>query len=259
MSYSTRSYARGFLSHSSLPTAVRWLLISNTAMFLIFFFAVRFGVGLSLFRHLELIPREAVTGSIWQLVTYMFLHDPNGFLHILFNMLALWMFGKDLEVMWGTERFVRYYFTCGIGAGLCAVIGGYIVGDSYSATIGASGAIFGLLLAFGITFPDAIIIMIIFPIKAKYFVMIAGGMAIMGAFLTNSGVSNSAHIGGLLVGYISLKTWMVKARSRRFGSSTSIFDKVREQYQAWKLQRAKKKFQVYLKKHGGGGSGPFVN
>lgn len=257
MSYSTRSYARGYLSHGSLPTAVRWLLIANTVMFVIFVIAARYDLATSFFRHLELIPRETVTGSVWQLVTYMFLHDPTGFLHILFNMLALWMFGKDLEVMWGTERFLRYYFTCGIGAGLCAVIGGYLVGDSHSATIGASGAIFGLLLAFGMIFPDAIIIMIIFPIKAKYFVMIAGGMAILGAFLMNGGVSNSAHVGGLLVGYISLKTWMATQRTSRFATRAGLFDRLKDQYRAWKLQRAKRKFQVYLKKHGG--NGPWVN
>ena len=257
MGYSTRSYTGGYLSHSSLPTAVRWLLITNTVVYVMSLFAVRFGLGAILFRHLELVPHDVVTGSLWQLVSYMFLHDPGGFLHILFNMLALWMFGKDLEALWGFERFLRYYFVCGIGAGICTVIGGYLVGEPLTPTIGASGAIFGLLLAFGMAFPDAIIIMIIFPIKAKYFVMLAGAMAILGAFMMNSGVSNSAHIGGLLVGYISLKTWMARGRGRSFARSSSPLDRLREQYQAWRLQRAKRKFQVYLKKHGG--NDPWVN
>src|SRR5207244_9281421 len=113
-----------------------------------------------------------------QLFTYMFLHDPGGFGHILFNMLALWMFGADLERHWGTRKFLKFYFLCGIGAGLCVVVGNYLFGNPLTRTIGASGAIYGLLMAFGVLWPDrTVLFSFLFPIKAKYFVMIIGGIA----------------------------------------------------------------------------------
>ena len=108
-----------------------------------------------LFHWFGLVPQAVVeVFAVWQLVTYMFLHDPRGFGHILFNMLTLWMFGKDLEATWGTRRFLKFYFVCGVGAGICVVIGNSLFGTMATRTIGASGAIFGLLLAFGMLFPD---------------------------------------------------------------------------------------------------------
>src|SRR5262247_3223129 len=104
---------------------------------------------------------------VWQLVTYIFLHD--GIFHILFNMLGLWMFGSDLERVWGSRQFTKYFFICGIGAGLFTVL---LTPNSGVPVIGASGAIYGVLLAFGLLFPDRIIIFMIFPIPAKWFVAI---------------------------------------------------------------------------------------
>ena len=249
MGYSSRPYAKGFLSGSSFPTGVRWLVISNTAIWFIYFLATRFGID-QIFRHFPLVPSEVVTRfKLWELVSYMFLHDPNSLFHVLFNMLAIWMFGKDLEYVWGTRRFLNFYFTCGIGAGIIAIIGNYLIREQNSGIIGASGAIFGLLLAFGMTFPDAIIILFIFPIKAKYFVMIAGAGAIFGALMMQGGVSNSAHIGGLIVGYFALKSQQ-KKRPAKTGFSNP-FQTMQQFYQNWKLQRAKRKFQVYLRKNGG--------
>ncbi len=89
--------------------------------------------------------------AIWQLVTYMFLHSVTNFWHILLNMFMLWMFGKDIENTWGTKRFLQYYFLCGIGAGICVVVGNVLFGSLDTQTIGASGAIYGLLLAFGMS------------------------------------------------------------------------------------------------------------
>ncbi len=115
MAIGTRSYARGFLSSSGLPPGIKWLLISNTAIFVFYFFA---GRGLRGFFDLGMLrPSDVVTHFyIWQLATYMFLHAGIG--HILFNMLALWMFGTEFERLWGTRRFLRFYFFCGMGAGL---------------------------------------------------------------------------------------------------------------------------------------------
>jgi len=126
-------------------------------------------------------PILVVRGWFWQLATYMFLHG--GLFHILFNMLALWMFGSELERLWGTRYFLRFYFATGIGAGLLTVLFSFLPFDAarqvyYSNVIGASGAIYGLLLAYGLYFPDRPIYMyLVFPIPARYFVLIMGAIA----------------------------------------------------------------------------------
>jgi membrane associated rhomboid family serine protease len=156
-------------------------------------------------------------------------------------MLALWMFGSVLERDWGTRRFLKYYFLCGIGAGICDVALNGIMGHWNTHTIGASGAIFGLLLAFGVLYPNqTVLFSFIFPMKAKYMVMIVGVIAFLGAFQVNSGVSDIAHLGGMAFGYAYL-------RLRFFHVDMGYF---RREYNAWKLRRAKKRFQVYLRKHG---------
>lgn len=260
MGYSTRSYSRGFSSNSFFPTGVRWLLIVNTALFVLYFFAVRAGFG-SAFGPFGLVPGQVVTRlALWQLVTYMFLHSPFGFEHILFNMLTLWMFGKDLEQAWGTRRFLRYYLYCGIGAGVCVILANYLVGDPFTRTIGASGAIYGLLIAFGMMFPDVqVLFSFIFPMKAKYFVAIIGAIAFLSSFSANTGVSNVAHLGGMLVGYLILKTEAGQKRqpAYRRSSNGGFLSRMQEQYKAWRIERNRKKFQVYMKKHGGGD--PWVN
>jgi membrane associated rhomboid family serine protease len=177
---------------------------------------------------------------VWELATYLFLHG--GFWHILMNMLFLWFFGKDLEDIWGTRRFLQFYFFCGVGAGLIVVLANYLFGSRTTPTIGASGAIYGVLLVAAVLWPDRIIIFYIFPIKLKYLVMIMGALAFFGLGDPNSGVSQVAHLSGMGFGYIFLRA----SRGRRFDPVTPI----RESYKAWKLARAKRKFQVYLKKQG---------
>src|ERR1700693_1079425 len=229
------------------PRAVKWLLISNIAIFVIYFFAARTELG-QIFQLLALSP-ELVLGhfAIWQLVTYMFLHGTFG--HILFNMLTLWMFGMDLERDWGTRQFLKYYFLCGIGAGICDVLANAAVGNYDTRTIGASGAIYGLLLAFGMLYPDRTVLMsFFFPIKAKYFVMIMGAIAFLSSIGTaGSRVSNVAHLGGMLFGYAYLRMRFLRLDT----------GKLIQRYQTWKIERAKKKFQVYMRKQGRGG--PWVN
>lgn len=257
MGYSTRPYAAGYGSRSNLPTGVRWLLIANTAIFVVSYLAAHSKLGF-IFQDFALVPAMVVkTFAIWQLFTYMFLHDPLGFGHILFNMLTLWMFGKDIEAAWGTRRFLKYYFMCGVGAGVCVVIANYLAGTPFIPTIGASGAIYGLLIAFGMMFPDVQILMsFLFPIKAKYFVAIMAAIAFLSSFGANTGVSNFAHLGGMAIGYIYLKSEM--ARSPRGGYRKSgFFDGLIAQYKEWRLQRTKRKFQVYMRKHGGG-PGPTI-
>ena len=231
------------------PMGVKWLLIVNTAIFVLEYIpAVH-----DLVAPLALVPDLVVfrfPWYVWQLFTYMFLHGGIG--HLLFNMLALWMFGRPLEQTWGTRRFLKYYFLCGIGAGICDVAVNIVLGHHNTSTIGASGGIYGLLLAFGVLFPDTTVLMnFLFPIKAKYLVMIYGAVALFSALGSgNSGVSNVAHLGGMLFGYLYLKVPIQGSRLMRLPDAGGW-------YRQWKMQRAKKKFQVYMRKHGG--RGPRVN
>ncbi len=256
MAYSTRYSSRGFSSNSLLPPGVRWLLIGNVVLWLAYFFAVRMGSG-GFFLHFGLVPALVVkTLAVWQLFTYMFLHDPFGFGHILFNMLTLWMFGKDLETVWGTRRFLKFYLLCGIGAGVCVVLANYLFGNPNTRTIGASGAIYGLLMAFGMTYPNTTVLFsFLFPIKAKYFVMIIGAIAFLSSFGANNGVSNVAHLGGMLFGYVYLKYESLAGGSGRGGFDPITAMQMR--YKQWKIERARRKFQVYMRKQGRGG--PWVN
>jgi membrane associated rhomboid family serine protease len=139
---------------------------------------------------------------LWQFVSYMFLHD--GFFHIFINMFTLYMFGNDLERIWGPKRFLTYYFVTGIGAGLCS----YIVGvNASTVTIGASGAIYGLLLAYGLLYPERLVYLyFLFPIKVKWLVLFMGVLAFLSSVTGSApGIANIAHLGGILVGYVFLK------------------------------------------------------
>ena len=240
-------YRRSSFFNSYFPTGVKWLIVSNVAIF----------VALTLFgrwigedvRLLALAPRAVVSYfALWQLVTYLFIHA--GISHLLFNMLALWMFGVPLEQTWGTKRFLKYYFLCGIGAGFCDVALHAALGSWGTRTVGASGAIYGLLMAFGVLFPNQKVLMdFLFPIKAKYMVMIYGAIALLLAFSANpDGVSNIAHLGGMIFGYVYLKGRLPRLSLPDWNAA----------YKQWKLRRAKKKFQVYMRKHGDR-RGPWVN
>ena len=176
---------------------------------------------------------------VWQLGTYMFLHG--GVFHLLFNMLALWMFGTELERIWGTRYFLKFYFVTGIGAGILTVLFSLLpLGVSQqvygSDVIGASGAIYGLLLAYALYFPDRPIYMyLVFPIPAKYFVMIMGALALyLSVSGSNGGIANATHLGGLLVAYLFLKS----ARMNPLGE-------LKYRYLRWRINRVRKKFDVY--------------
>jgi membrane associated rhomboid family serine protease len=257
MRYDTRYRSSSSLFNWSFPSGVKWLVISNVAIFCVFFLlgkvAGNAGNGLYTSWLLDLVPAAVIRGAVWQLVTYLFLHDLGSIWHILFNMLTLWMFGASIEETWGTRRFLIYYFVCGIGAGICVVLANLTFGDPYQRVIGASGAIYGLLLAFGMLFPNqTVLFSFLFPIKAKYMVMIFGAIAFFSSFQTGSTVSNLAHLGGMLFGFVYMKT---QFGSRVGGSFDFDF---RQRWKEYKLQRARKKFKVYLKKHGSDRD-PWVN
>ena len=192
------------------PPAIKYLLIING----LFYFATKSIVnsawtplGELLVPYLALFPIDSPYFHFWQLLTYMFLHADFG--HIFFNLFILWMFGQAIENIWGTKRFLIYYLLCGFGAAVLHLLSGI----PFSYTIGASGGVYGVLLAFGMMYPDRTIMLLIppIPIKAKYFVAIIGGIELISG-ITNpySGVAHFAHLGGLLVGFFLIKFWKIK-------------------------------------------------
>ena len=171
---------------------------------------------------------------LWQTATYMFLHG--GIFHILFNMLALWMFGTELERIWGTRYFLKFYFVTGVGAGALTVLFSLLPfsGLQHANIIGASGAIYGLLLAYAMYFPDRPILLIVFPVPAKIAVAILGAIALFSSLSDAGGVANATHLGGLLVAYLFLK-----------GARLHPVAEVKYRYLKWKINRVRKKFDVY--------------
>ena len=174
---------------------------------------------------LGLVPRKAATqGHVWQFFTYLFVHGT--MLHILFNMLFLWWFGTPLEKRWGTERFLKYYLGTGIGAGFVVTLLSFAVapGNLDIPVVGASGAIFGLLAAYGVCFKDNIIyVMMIFPMKARYAVFLFGGMELL-VLLEQGfrGMGTLAHVSGMVLGYVFLHfegedVGLIPRRPRRRG------------------------------------------
>jgi membrane associated rhomboid family serine protease len=215
------------------PTpAVKILLITNIALF---FMNVIVGDVMTI--RLGLSPQSVFEDfAVWQPATYMFLHSTRGLGHILFNMLALWMFGTELERTWGTRFFTKYYFVTGIGAAATSLLLSLFIADIYhSTTVGASGAIYGLLIAYAMYFPHRTIYYIIFPIPARVFVAIMGLIAFWSSVSgSGGGVAHTAHLGGLVVGYLYLK-----------GLRSRPLDELKYRYLRWKMGRARSKFDVY--------------
>jgi len=190
-----------------LTPAVRILLIVNVAVYLAELFVVRLGgpeawkATLDLF---ALNPVRVFTEFfVWQLVTYMFLHAPGSIFHILFNMLILYMLGCEIERFWGPKRFLRYYFLCGVGAGIANCAFAML----QSQTVGASGAIFGLIVAYAMLFPTRTFLFWgIFPLTARQLALLLTAIELvsLGA-LSPDGVARFAHLGGALTGYLILK------------------------------------------------------
>lgn len=192
---------RGAAQPSMLPPAIKFLLIANGALYAAQILFQVFA-SFSLVSYAGLSPLMVAQGAVWQLVTYMFLHG--NLFHLLFNMLGLWMFGRDLENDWGSREFLKYYFICGIGAGLVTLLA---LWGHVSYTIGASGAIYGILLAFGMAYPNRYIFLwFLIPIKAKYFVILFGALAVFASLSsTSDGVAHITHLGGLAIGFVYLK------------------------------------------------------
>ncbi len=195
-----------------LSNSIKSLLIANIAVFIFDNIMQMRGIDLSNSLALYYIGNGFGTqhGQFMphQIITYMFMHA--SFMHIFFNMFALWMFGKIMERHWGSQKFLIYYFVCGIGAGITQELGQAIgLIPIESCTLGASGAVFGILLAFGLTYPNEriFIIPIPIPIKAKYFVFFYAVVEIMEFLTVKDGVAHLAHLGGMLFGFLLILYW----------------------------------------------------
>jgi membrane associated rhomboid family serine protease len=247
----SRSYSGSRFSFGGggpLPPGLKFLLISMTAVFVAeYLIAVLFGphAAEQFFLWFGLVPVAVIPGlRIWQPLTYLFLHAD--LLHIFLNMLVLWSFGRMLEPVWGTRRFLNYFFICGVGAGLIDVAAGVLPmlwgkAPSYVTTIGASGAIFGVLIACAILFPDrqAFIFPLPIAIPMRWLVAIIGGIELFSEFRrAGDNVSHLSHLGGMLVGYIYLRRG-------------SFFSGVRNEISDYQRRRNMRKFQVYMRKKSG--------
>ena len=198
-----------------LPTGVKHLLIINCLLFALYYVG-QMTLHLNINALLGLwTPVDGGYFRLWQPITYMFMHA--NFSHLLFNMFALWMFGYVLENFWGTKRFLIYYFVCGIGAALLTMLlsaTGLMSG--FHNTVGASGAVYGILLAFGMMFPEERIYLYFFvPIKAKWFVIIFAAIElIQGVFYTSDGIAHFAHLGGMVFGLLLILWWRNRSYRR---------------------------------------------
>ena len=231
-----------------ITPGVKILLIANFSVYILQAFVYHFSGPSAhdgLVKWLGLVPAGVVPLlRIWQPFTYLFLHDINNIWHILLNMLMLWMFGRELEVVWGRNRFLRYYFLTGVGAGVLNVIVKTVPfffghGFSYVPTIGASGAIFGIMIACAILFPDRRVYLFPIPVamSMRMIVAIMAAFTFLGTFgLGDDQVSHICHLGGMLVGYIYLRRG-------------SFLYSVRNSVSDWQYRRNRKRFDVYINKH----------
>ena len=219
-----------------MTPAVKAILFANVGVFIATFMAPEVVVGL-----FGLAPRAVFEDlQVWRLVTYLFVHHPQNFTHILFNMLALWMFGVDLEHRWGTRGFLRYYAVTGIGAGVATVLVSLLPFDVtrsiyQTTTIGASGAIYGLLLAWAMLFPHRnILFMFIFPLPARVAAALMGAMSFFAAIGgTNGTVAEATHLAGFVVGWFYLQ------------GPKKLRLELQYRMTKWRMERMRKRFNVH--------------
>ena len=229
MNYQFQSNRGDFSYNSSLFSEAIKVLI--TVNFLIYVLQTISGpnVASDLWRLFGLVPKQVWSDlMLWQPFTYLFFHDSNPW-HVLMNMFVLWMFGTELERLWGREGFVKYYFITGVGSG---IITGCISPNSLIPLIGASGSVFGIILAYGITFPNRTIYLWgIVPIRSIVFVIFIGVLSLFSTINSTSNVSHVTHLAGMIIGYIFLK------RKWRLGSIVFYIRKKIIEYQIFREEK----------------------
>lgn len=239
------SYVKnGFRFGGPLTPVVKLLLILNSGLFVTQLVSAQFYPD-----YIETIFGLSYFGFFshhyyWQIFTYMFLHG--GWLHIIFNLLSLWMFGGDIEQRWGSKRFISYYIICGIGAGVfISIVNAYMTAKNpalaFVPTIGASGALYALLLAYGMTWPNReVLLYFLFPVKMKYLLIGFGLLEFFGTLNSIRGVegniSHIGHVGGLVSGFILVMIY--RKRQLKYSSSGNIFSRI------WRKIRNRRKLNV---------------
>jgi membrane associated rhomboid family serine protease len=216
LSYDDMRYSRRVIVLPESTPVVKTLIIINAIFYLLMMLSR--GTAYFFIDQFSLVPYSVTHEfQLWRLVTYMFLHG--GMMHILFNMLFLWWFGSELEKLWGPAMFLRYYFVTGIGGGLFHLF----QPNSVIPVIGASGAIMGILLAYGLKWPNrTVLLWFIIPIKMKYLVILSVAIEFIGAINTSGGggIAHLAHLGGIVVGFLYLnlnrfRWWLKDVRYRK--------------------------------------------
>lgn len=250
---------------SMFPPVIKYLIFINAGIYVFQYFflkALSFG-GTNLFaltmNYLALQPIDSSALSLtagggfypWQLLTYQFLHG--GFFHLFFNLFALWMFGVEMENRWGSKKFLVYYLLSGIGAGVVHMIISPFFGGM-GPTVGASGSIYGILLAYGLTYPNRPILAMPFfiPIPAKYFVMIFAGFELFSGLTGGSGIAHFAHLGGAATGFILFK----------YGDKWGIYDFLGNMFSSSRSTSSASSYSVgseYKSTSSSAGRGYFVN
>lgn len=266
---------------SSLPPITRNLLIANVVCYLLqlLFETLHIDLTDALGLHFVL----ANDFRVWQLFTYMFLHG--SLTHLFFNMFSLWMFGGLIERTLGHRRYLAYYLICGIGAGLCQEVwqtGQYFVEGLHEfemvntgtslipmsdflnlwTTIGASGACYGILLAFGMLYPNERIMLLIppIPMKAKYFVVGYAAIELFSAYASNDNVAHFAHLGGMLFGWLCLRHWRRRAQQQTFGGRWEAWEPGRRPSAAERVrQKWNELFSAKKKENGNAHHAPTGN
>jgi membrane associated rhomboid family serine protease len=237
-----------------LPTVVKHLLIINVLMYFAYYVLLKQGI-INLNYYLGIWSLSTGLFRIWQPLTYMFMHG--SFDHLFFNMFSLWMFGSALENYWGSKRFLFYYLVCGIGAGLLNML---VPGAHVS--VGASGAVYALLLAFGMMWPNNYIYLyFLVPIRTKWFII---GMIVIelfeGIFRSTDGIAHFAHLGGMLIGFLiilywkrhggmtgdfSIKNWFNSLKNRKkYTRYEEVYDKVPRSDEEYNYQKAQKERDI---------------
>jgi len=199
----TRVLRHDPIDFRSMPSSIKALLVLNVGVFLIQ------SLGYPLIGMFGLVPEQVAKWPLpefWRVVTYLFLHG--GFWHLVFNLFALWMFGMPVESQWGGAEFLKYYFLCGLGAALFSTV---LAPHSSIPIIGASGSVYGLLVAFAMLYPDAVVYLyFLIPVKAAHMALLFGVIEFfMGASSATPGVARFAHLGGMVTGYLYIRWWWV--------------------------------------------------
>jgi membrane associated rhomboid family serine protease len=214
---SPRTFAHEPINFRNMPLAIKILILVNIVVFVIGMVVKES----SFFQHtFGLVPQDVLVGrKIWQPFTYLFLHG--NFMHLLFNMFALWMFGMPVESQWGAKEFLKFYFLCGLGAAAASIA---LAPNSVVPTIGASGPVYGMLVAFAMLYPDAVVYLyFLIPVKAAHMAILFGLIEFFaGASGSNPGIARFAHLGGMVTGYIYIRWWwVIKLKTKALFSGIS--------------------------------------